>query len=393
MGAFRKTNIRRLISILPILFFLCGPLCGREREHRKFRVVIDAGHGGRDPGALGAVSKEKDINLAIALKLGKLIENNTDAELVYTRKTDVFIPLDERAEIANRSNANLFISIHTNALRNKSYQGVETYTLGLARSEENLEVAKRENSVILLEDDYHQRYEGFDPSSSESYIIFEMMQDRYLKQSIDLATVIQKNACNLCGRIDRGVKQAGFLVLRNTGMPSVLVEVGYISNRVEERYLNTESGQKAIATAIYNGFVKCKNEYEKAAHSGVVAQEIGLDEQIMVKETQNKEPLFVDGESDPSDFDSEPITDQPVANDNRKVYKIQIAASVTPLPQNSSVFKGLKGVECYEEKGWYKYTYGAANSLSEIKQVKRNVVDKKIKDAFIVVFRNGKKIE
>lgn len=371
------------------LFLCMRPLYG---EKKSFKVVIDAGHGGKDPGALGVISKEKDINLAIALKLGKMISNNTDAEVIYTRKDDRFVALDERANIANCSGANLFISLHVNALKNKNYQGTETYTLGLAQSDENLEVAKRENAVILLEDGYSQRYEGFEPNSSESYIIFEMMQDKYMKQSIALATNIQHNFSNQCGRIDRGVKQAGFLVLRNTGMPSVLVEVGYISNRAEERYLNTEKGQKAIATSIYNGFVICKNEYEKSVQGkGYVAtKEMMIDDapdgemrnEKLIGRSSEKEPLFL----------SE-VEDTPKKHSNEKVYKIQIIASVTPIKAGSSEFKGLKDVECYQEKGWYKYTYGSSKSLQEIKQIKRQLVDKKFKQSFIVAFRGGEKIE
>jgi N-acetylmuramoyl-L-alanine amidase len=204
-------------------------------QEKAFTVVIDAGHGGHDAGAMGSIINEKEINLAVALKLGNLIsENLNDVKVVFTRKTDRFIELDERANIANRNKANLFISIHTNSLeiKNKSSRlvsGTETFTLGLARTEENLEVAKRENSVILLEEDYQQKYEGFDPNSTESYIIFELMQNKYMEQSVSFASEIQK-VFKSAKRSDRGVKQAGLLVLRKASMPSVLVELGFISN-------------------------------------------------------------------------------------------------------------------------------------------------------------------
>ncbi len=221
---------------------------------KPFTLVIDAGHGGKDPGAIGKVSKEKDINLKVALALGKLVEENMkDVKVVYTRKTDVFVELDQRAHIANQNKADLFISIHTNASAgNKTVKGTETYTLGMHRAASNLEVAKRENSAIMLEKNYEERYEGFDPKSSESYIIFELMQDEYMKQSVSLAGMIQKEFANTAKRNNRGVYQAGFLVLRATSMPSCLVEVGYISTPEEETYLNSSTGISNLSQSIYN---------------------------------------------------------------------------------------------------------------------------------------------
>jgi N-acetylmuramoyl-L-alanine amidase len=235
-----------------------------QAEEYTFTVVIDAGHGGRDPGAIGATAKEKDINLAVALKLGNLIESkHSDVQVVYTRKRDVFVELDERANIANRNKANLFISIHANAVvRGARVTGTETFTLGLARSQENLEVAMRENSAILLEDDYLQKYEGFDPNSSESYIIFEFMQNKHMEQSIVFASEIQKSFAAI-GRGDRGVKQAGLLVLRKTGMPSVLVELGFITNRGEEQYMKSAEGQNRLAKSLYMAFLKYKQYYDR----------------------------------------------------------------------------------------------------------------------------------
>ena len=230
---------------------------------KDFVVVIDAGHGGKDPGARGKIINEKAINLSIALKLGKLIASkHSDVRIVYTRSTDKFVELDERAEIANRNKADLFISIHTNSVaKGNQAKGTETYTLGLARTEENLAVAMRENSAILLEDNYEQKYEGFDPNSTESYIIFEFIQNKHMQQSIALASDIQTCFAS-SRREDRGVRQAGFLVLRKTSMPSVLIEVGFISNREEERYLASESGQQQLAKAISNAFDRYKREYD-----------------------------------------------------------------------------------------------------------------------------------
>ena len=225
-----------------------------------YTLVIDAGHGGKDPGAISRAGKEKNINLAVALAFGKLVEQNCkDVKVVYTRKTDVFVELNERANIANRAKADLFISIHTNATAAKvGPQGTETYTLGMHRAAENLAVAKRENSVITLENDYEQKYEGFDPNSSESYIIFELIQDKNMESSVKLAGLIQKQFRNTAGRVDKGVHQAGFLVLRATSMPSVLIELGYINNPNEAAYLTSTAGVNALAKSIYNAFVAYK---------------------------------------------------------------------------------------------------------------------------------------
>lgn len=221
-----------------------------------FTVVIDAGHGGRDAGAVGRKSKEKNINLAVALALGKMIEDNcAGVKVVYTRQKDVFVDLDERANIANRAKADLFISIHTNSTASKvGPRGAETYTLGMHRAADNLEVAKRENSVITLESNYEEKYEGFDPRSSESYIIFELMQDQNMAQSVRLAKMVQEQFRSVAGRVDKGVHQAGFLVLRATSMPSVLVELGYINNPNEETYLNSAAGIQAMAKSVYRAF-------------------------------------------------------------------------------------------------------------------------------------------
>ena len=239
----KRLHLIIYLYILPLLAFA-----------KPFVLVIDAGHGGKDPGAVGAISKEKDINLKVALALGKLVEDNMkDVKVVYTRKTDVFVELDNRAKIANQNKADLFISIHTNASAgNKTVKGTETYTLGMHRAASNLEVAKRENSAIMLEKDYQEKYEGFNPKSSESYIIFELMQDEYMKQSVSLADKIQKEFATTAKRNNRGVYQAGFLVLRATSMPSCLVEVGYISTPEEERYLNSQEGITNISKSIFN---------------------------------------------------------------------------------------------------------------------------------------------
>lgn len=242
-----------------IIIFIVFSLCSFAKP---FVLVIDAGHGGKDPGAVGAISKEKDINLKVALALGKLVEDNLkDVKVVYTRKTDVFVELDARAAIANANKADLFISIHTNASAgNKTVKGTETYTLGMHRAASNLEVAKRENSAIMLEKNYEERYEGFNPKSSESYIIFELMQDEYMKQSVALAGNIQKEFVSTAKRNNRGIYQAGFLVLRATSMPSCLVELGYISTPDEERYLNSQEGVSNLSKSIFNAVKQYKEK-------------------------------------------------------------------------------------------------------------------------------------
>lgn len=248
-----------LFSLMSLFCCLCAMAAGETEEvqDKTFTIVLDAGHGGHDAGAVGSFSKEKDINLKVTLEVGRLLAANCPGiKVIYTRKTDVFIPLDRRANIANRNKADLFVSIHTNSLpKGRIAYGSETYTLGMARAAANLEVAKRENSVITYEKNYKQTYAGFDPNKAESYIIFELIQDRHMKQSVELARSIQQQYVS-AGRKNKGVHQAGFLVLRNTSMPAVLTELGFISTPEEERYLNSAGGVQALARSIYNGIVK-----------------------------------------------------------------------------------------------------------------------------------------
>lgn len=231
----------------------------------KFTLVIDAGHGGKDVGALGAFSNEKDINLNVALAFGRLVEDNLpDVKVIYTRKTDVFIPLKGRAEIANKAKADLFISVHTNSVppTKTPPQGFQVYTLGMHRAKDNLDVAMRENSVISLEKGYEKTYEGFDPKSSESYIMFEILQSGNMEKSVELARLIQRSVCSKANRNDKGVHQAGFLVLRETSMPSCLIELGFITSEEEEQFLNSQRGIDLMAHGIYEAFVEYKNRYD-----------------------------------------------------------------------------------------------------------------------------------
>lgn len=397
-------ELRRL-NILHRLIFLCllvFPLHGSKAWAKDFVVVIDAGHGGHDPGAVGRISKEKNINLKVALRLGNLIKQSSDdVKVIYTRSKDVFIPLDRRAEIANEANADLFISIHTNALaKNKTATGASTWTLGLAKSDANLEVAKRENSVILYESDYKTRYAGFNPNSAESYIIFEFMQDKYMEQSVHLASLVQKQFRHSCKRVDRGVHQAGFLVLKASAMPSILVELGFISTPEEERYLNTEEGTNNLARGIHRAFLTYKREHEIRL-TGASRTIIPADNEDSLQPKQEETQVAVYEEVEKNDSStgiskltaevSRPIVVESATNDNIITFKIQILTSSSPLSKNDKRLKGLKDVEYYKEGGIFKYTYGASPDYNKVLRTRRNIAAQ-FKDAFIIAFQNGEKM-
>ena len=405
---FNMKLYRRYILYINIcLGLLISPFCSSSAEAKDFVVVIDAGHGGHDPGAVGKISKEKNINLNVALKLGKQIQKNCpDVKVVYTRTRDVFIPLDRRAEIANNAKADLFISIHTNALaKNRTAKGASTWTLGLAKSDANLEVAKRENSVILYESDYKTRYAGFNPNSAESYIIFEFMQNKHMEQSISLASEVQKCFAS-AKRNNRGVRQAGFLVLRKTSMPSILVELGYISNPAGESFMRTKEGQNKLATAIYNAFTKYKWEYDRkrgalagnasAAPILEVVDNIGDNQPISAppgSEEYIRQKNKME-ESNQSRVSKSAVSAKQAGRvkKGQTIYKIQILTSDKKLSSGSKLFKGYKNVDYFIEKGIYKYTYGETTSFDSIRKLRRRVA-KDFKDAFIVAFKDGKKVK
>ena len=329
-----------------------------------FTVVIDAGHGGEYPGAVGSIVKEKAINLAVALKLGALITaNHKDVNVIYTRKTDVAVDLAERADIANRNKADLFISIHTNSVdkSRSNVIGAETYILGLDKTEENLEVAIRENAVILKEDNYLQRYGGFDPNSSESYIMFEFMQNMNMEQSVDLASEIQKSFA-AAKRVNRGVRQNIYLVLWLTSMPGVLVELGYLSNKDEEKYLNSATGQNQLAQSIYTAFKKHKDQY--GPKQGVTASTLSSI--------------------------SSASTASPTSSAGTVVFKVQILSSDKQLPTNSPALKGYKA-DWYKDGALYKYTYGESTDLKTIQTIQKQAT-KDFKDAFVIKMQDGKRI-
>ncbi len=370
-----RINTKIIISVCLLLFAFCGRVdglyAGTASSDKPFILVIDAGHGGKDPGALGRSAKEKDINLSVAKAFGKLVEeNHSDVKVIYTRKSDIFVTLGRRAEIANKASADLFVSIHTNALPKKKIgRGAETYTLGMARADDNLEVAKRENAVILVENDYQERYQGFDPNSSESYIIFEFMQDKNMENSVNFAKNIQKEFKSTGGRIDKGVHQAGFLVLRETSMPSVLVELGYISTPDEERFLSSKNGINKMSRSLYNAFCQYRKGHSKTT--------ITITENTI---PQPPQPL------------KETVKAETKKDNPSPVFKVQLMASSQQLKSNNPRFKGLKPIDFYKEKGLYKYTYGATNNYQEAVKLK-NTAKKYFKEAFIIAFKNGVKTD
>lgn len=382
------------------LWLLSSPICVGQVAPKEFVVVIDAGHGGNDPGAVGKISKEKDINLKVAMKLGSFIRNTSnDVKVIYTRNRDVFVSLNKRAEIANNAKADLFISIHTNALaKNNTIKGASTWTLGLARSEANLNVAKRENAVILYEDDYQTRYAGFDPNSSESYIIFEFMQDKYMSQSVHFASLVQNHFKSTCRRIDRGVHQAGFLVLKASAMPSVLVELGFISTPDEERYLNSDEGTDNLARGIHRAFMQYKEEHQNRLARGEYIPPVQTEPEVPQVAAKVTEPTVSQTKQPTSKPEYKPTTTpEPVAvekaptDKDKIIFKVQVLAANRPLAPNSKEFKGLKGLEMYQEDGMYKYTYGASENYNEMQRIRRSLAND-FTGPFVVAFKNGKKM-
>ncbi len=365
-----------------------------------FTLVIDAGHGGKDPGTRGVKALEKDVNLKVALAFGKYVERNCpDVKVIYTRKTDVFIELSERAAIANRNKADLFISIHSNALPDgKISRGFETYTLGMHRASDNLDVAKRENSVILVEDNYKQRYAGFDPKSSESYIMFELMQDNNMSNSVELAKMIQHEACSLSGRQNKGVHQAGFLVLRETSMPGCLIELGFLTTPDEEAFLDSSNGQDLLAHGIFNAFLKYKKKYgarNSATSSSVKTEEpkTGSAKQKSAAKEQPKQPAAKEQPKQPAaKTESSPVQKADPTSGSRPIFKVQIGASSQQLPPDSPEFKGLANVESYQENGMVKYTVGASPDFNEINRLRKSIFDK-FPEAFVIAFKDGAKMD
>lgn len=363
---FMKTNLLKLfVLVFTGFLFTSSTPAPEDPIKSKFRVVLDAGHGGHDPGNRGGGFFEKDIALSIVLKIGKELEKNPNFEVIYTRDKDVFIPLDKRAKIANQAKADLFISVHCNAHSSQAY-GTETFVLGLRRSNDNFEVAKRENSVIFLEEDYEVTYNGFDPNSPESYIGLALMQEEYLDQSILLADFVQKKFTHDLKRNNRGVKQDVFLVLRETVMPSVLIETGFLTNKEEGPYLNSATGQTKMAQAI----VAAVKDYSQSINMATLDElTVEFPVEVVPAATEEKQDIFSD------------VT-----------FRIQLAASSKKLDTKASNFKGLTPVIREKEDKLFKYYYGATSSYSQIQKLHQQAKAKGYPSSYIVAFRNGNKI-
>jgi N-acetylmuramoyl-L-alanine amidase len=357
-----KKNIQKryhkqfLLLFVFNLFLFSGGYSQISERYSIKTIVIDAGHGGIDPGTSGRKVKEKDIALAIALKLGTYIEENIPSvKVIYTRTKDVFIPLDERANIANKNKADLFISIHVDGWHDTKVYGTSTFVMGLHKTEQNLELAKKENSVILLEEDYTNKYEGFDPTSSESYIIFSFLQNTFLEQSLNYASFVEHEFETRALRKSRGVKQAGFLVLWKTTMPSVLIETGFLTNPREERYLSSNDGQEYIASAIYRALKNYKKTIEEK-----------------------------------SAFVAKVDSSQLITKSDSILFKVQIASSGNSISKESDFFKGYEDIEEFKINNTFKYTIGSATDFEKIVAYKK-IIEEKFPDAFIIaVDKSGK---
>lgn len=349
-----------IFSIVILVVVLAIPAFPQYKIHR---VVIDAGHGGKDPGAMGAHSREKDIALAIALKTGEYISKNCpDVEVLYTRKTDVFVELYRRAKIANDAKANLFISIHCNASKSTAANGTETYVMGLHKSQAQLEVAKLENAAILNEENFADMYDGFNPNEDEDYITLTMFQNAFLEQSTLLADEIQRQFRERVHRKDRGVNQAGFIVLYKTTMPGVLVETGFISNAEDEKFLMSTDGQVYLASAIYRAFIAYKDEMERNDNKAAT-----------VKQEYYKEP--------------EPVKPPNVT------FRVQFTSSKKKLVFDTKKTKDIPDIREYRQDGWYKYSSGNFKTYDEaVKHQKFMRENKKYKDAFIICFLDDERI-
>jgi N-acetylmuramoyl-L-alanine amidase len=373
-----KVIFKCFILIL-LMFNFQASISAQPVAKRKIAtIVIDAGHGGKDPGTLWKRVHEKDIVLSIALKLGNYIKHSfPEIKVIYTRKTDVFIELNDRALIANKNQADLFISIHANSNeKSTTANGTETYVMGLTKSEENLSVAKKENAVILLENDYSSKYDGYDPNSTKSFIIFSFLQNAFLDQSMNFASCVQKQF-KAAGRGDRGCKQAGFLVLWKTTMPSVLIETGFVSNEEDRKLLTSEEGQNLEAISIYKAFCNYRSNIERHSITGI---------NYRVKDTMPAVSI-----PPVADTTIRAVTDTTADNsvEGEVSFLIQISSSRRPLPLNSQKFKGLKNVEEIKSGDNFKYVVGRKQSYNEVLEYS-NAVKNYFPDAFIIAMKNGK---
>lgn len=368
--------------LLFALILICATAGFSQAKDALRKVVIDAGHGGNDPGAIGTHSKEKDVTLAMALAVGKLIkENCPDVEVYYTRTTDVFVELRDRCRIANNKHADFFISIHCNAAEDKTAHGVETFVMGLHKTESNLAVARKENAAMLLENDYESKYSGFNPNSPESYVIFSLYSDAYLNHSVALAAKVQQNLVKCTGFTDRKVQQAGFWVLHGVAMPSILIELGFISNANEEAYLTNKKSQKDLAISICNAFIEYKNELEGTQTATIEIEK--NDTTAHSSDQQNATP----GANKPQAND----TPQLPNSDSGVHFKIQVCALPEEVPTSDKRFNGLSQVAKFKEGNMWKYTVGNETSYATASKL-LETVKTKFPDAFMIAFKDGIKI-
>ena len=364
-GKHHTNNIYKVkLIFLIITFIIVSGYSSALRNEKGWVIVIDAGHGGKDPGALGSTSREKDINLAIALKTGEYIEQNIkNVTVIYTRKNDTFIELRDRANIANKNNADLFISIHANWAKSKNVLGAETYIMGHAKDQANLEVAMIENSVLLLEDDFNTKYEGFDPKSSESYIMFSLTQKVFQDQSTDLASKIQTQFRERVNRNDRDVKQAGFWVLYNTKMPSVLVETGFITNPTEEKFLISKEGQDYLASSIFRA---CRDDINE------------IDSKSYIPAVKIKNPVNI-----PDSSTTE------ISPSGEIVFMVQIATSSSRIEVKSEFFKELNDVIEINALDWFKYATGYFTDYPAAVKYRKKL-EAVYPDAFVIAVKDYK---
>lgn len=380
----RKTyKIKRILTFILIIFSVIG-----YSQSNNFKVTLDAGHGAHDFGAVYEGRVEKNIALAVVLKVGKILAATPQMEVNYTRKTDVFIDLIERANIANRFNANIFVSIHCNANRNTAADGTETYVMGLSKVASNLEAAKKENSVITLEKDYKQKYEGFDPNSPETMIGMTLMQEEYLDNSISLASKVEDAFEDLGKKIrGGGVKQAPFMVLHKAYMPRVLIEMGFISNTTEGNKLNSEEGQDEIAKAIADAIISYKKEYYGSG-------EMEIFEERPSQKINEKPIRDTVTPAKPKTMSQtvEPTQTKKVVDNSKPIFKVQLSASIKRLELIPRNFNGLKNISVAYENRVYKYMYGETADYDEAKKQLSEAKDKGYNTAFLIAFKNGEKI-
>lgn len=359
----RNLHIRLLLLLL-VLLVSAPAIMAQKNRKKQFTVVIDPGHGGIDPGALGKRAKEKDVNMSVSKLLADMIKKKYPGiKVIFTRTTDVKIPLAKRADIANNANADLFISIHSNASKNRKANGCETFTLGAGSSAEAKAAAMYENEVILQEENHEELY-NFDPRSTESYIMFELIRGHDMELSVGLAEMVQKGMVKHSKLKNRGVSSAGFLVLHRTVMPSILVELGFITNGSDENVIASKEGQKKLAKGIFEGFCNYYETYCKGNSTPVASS---------------------------ADNNEESKSDAAYSSDSRPVFKVQILASDKKLKKNDKRLKGVKA-DFYVEKGKYKYTYGESTDYNAIAK-KRKDISKKFKDAFIIAFIDGERVD